>query len=234
MRLSIALAATLASQLVSGHAYVWGISINGKDMGRGDAVGSYIRKIFDNNPVKNVKSPDMTCNRNKGPNTKTLDVKGGDKITVEWAHNNRGDEVIADSHKGPVQVYVAPTSSNGKGNVWVKIASEAFDGNKWATDKLRANHGKHNFVMPHLAPGAYLIRPEIIALHEGQNVGGAQIYMACVQVKVSGGSGEKLPAGVSIPGVYTAEDPGIRFNVYNKQNNKYRAPGGAVKKLQKK
>jgi len=233
MKLSIALAATLTSQLVAGHAFIWGIHINGKDMGRGDGEGSYIRRIFNNDPVKNVKSPDMTCNKNKGPNKKTLDVKGGDKITIEWAHNTRGDEIIAGSHKGPVQVYIAPTSSDGKGSVWMKVASEGFEGNVWATDKLRANKGKHSFTMPHLAPGAYLIRPEIIALHEGQNVGGAQFYMGCVQVKIAGGSGEKLPAGVSIPGVYSAEDPGVRFNVYNKQNNKYKAPGGSIKKLQK-
>jgi lytic cellulose monooxygenase (C1-hydroxylating) len=61
------------------HAYVWGININGQSMGRGDADGSYIRKIFNNDPVKDLSSPDMTCNRNKGPAAKTLDVKGGDK-----------------------------------------------------------------------------------------------------------------------------------------------------------
>jgi hypothetical protein len=50
--------------------------------------------------VKDVKSQDMTCNKNKGPNSKTVTAKGGDKVTVTWAHNTRGDEVIADSHKG--------------------------------------------------------------------------------------------------------------------------------------
>jgi hypothetical protein len=128
----------------------------------------------------------MTCNKNKGPNSKTVSAKGGDKITVTWAHNTRGDEVIADSHKGPVQVYVAPGASNGKGNVWVKIASEGYENGKWATDKLRANKGQHSFTLPQLAPGDYLIRPEIIALHEGSKVGGTQLYMACVQVKLSG------------------------------------------------
>jgi cellulase len=128
----------------------------------------------------------MTCNRNQGPNSKTVSAKGGDKITVTWAHNTRGDEVIADSHKGPVQVYIAPGSSNGKGNVWVKIASEGYEGGRWATDKLRANKGQHSFTLPQLAPGDYLVRPEIIALHEGSRPGGTQLYMACVQIKLSG------------------------------------------------
>lgn len=105
---------------------------------------------------------------------------------MTWAHNNRGDEIIADSHKGPVQVYVAPGASNGKGNVWVKIASKGLENGKWATDELRANKGQHSFTIPQLAPGDYLVRPEIVALHEGSRQGGAQLYMACIQMKITG------------------------------------------------
>jgi len=231
MKFSLLLATAISARLVAGHAYVWGISINGKDMGRGDAEGSYIRKVFNNDPVKNVKSNDLTCNRNKGPAARSLEVKAGDKVTIEWAHNTRGDEVIADSHKGPVQVYMAPTASNGNGPVWVKVESKGFVNGRWATDELKANKGKHSFTVPAVAPGNYLIRPEIIALHEGQNVGGAQFYMACIQVKVAGGAGKPLPAGIPLPGAYSANDPGIQFNVYAKQNQKYVAPGGAIKKV---
>jgi len=39
---------------------------------------------------------------------------------------------------------------------------------------------------PRVAAGEYLIRPEILALHEGNRVGGAQFYMACIQFKTSG------------------------------------------------
>jgi cellulase len=96
--------------------------------------------------------------------------------------------------EGPVQVYIAPAASNGKGNVWVKIASEGYENGKWATDKLRANKGQHSFTLPQLAPGEYLVRPEIIALHEGSKVGGSQLYMACVQFKLAG-SGTKVFLG---------------------------------------
>ncbi|KAF2423506.1 hypothetical protein EJ08DRAFT_595957, partial [Tothia fuscella] len=204
--------------------------VNGQDQGRGDAVPGYVRKIFDNNPVKDVKSADMTCNRNKGVNTKTISVKGGDKVTITWAHNNKGDEVIADSHKGPVQVYMAP-GTTGKGNVWVKIASKGFENGKWATDELRQNKGQHSFTIPPLSPGDYLVRPEIVALHEGSKQGGAQLYMACVQVKVTGSGTKTLPAGLSFPGAYSATDPGIMFNVYDKPMKKYTPPGGPVKTI---
>ena len=90
-----------------------------------------------------------------------------------------------------MQVYIAPGSSNGKGNVWVKIASKGYENGRWATDELKANHGQHSFTVPQLKPGDYLVRPEIVALHEGSKVGGAQLYMACIQLKVTG-SGSKV------------------------------------------
>jgi hypothetical protein len=83
MKFSLVVAASLSfANLIAAHTYVWGISINGKDMGRGDADGSYIRKIFNNDPIKDVKSQDMICNKNKGPAAKTLEVKGGDKVSI--------------------------------------------------------------------------------------------------------------------------------------------------------
>lgn len=91
-------------------------------------------------------------------------------------------------------VYIAPTASNGAGPVWVKISEEGYSGGKWAVDNLKANGGKHSFILPSaLAAGDYLVRPEIIASHESDtayNVNparGAQLYMACVQIKVTAG-----------------------------------------------
>jgi hypothetical protein len=58
--------------------------------------------------------------------------------------------------------------------------------------------GQHSFTIPSvLAAGDYLIRPEIIALHEGSKQGGAQLYMACVQFKVAG-SGSKVSLSLAL------------------------------------
>lgn len=88
---------------------------------------------------------------------------------------------------------MAPTASNGAGNVWVKLAEEGYDGTTWAVTKLKTNNGQHSITLPStLAAGDYLLRPEIIALHEADaayNVNparGAQFYMECVQIKVTG------------------------------------------------
>lgn len=91
-------------------------------------------------------------------------------------------------------VYIAPTASNGEGDVWVKLAEDGYDGSSWAVEKLIANKGKHDVTLPStLADGEYLIRGEIIALHEADvafsanSARGAQFYMECVQISVSGG-----------------------------------------------
>jgi len=92
MKLLALVSLSLSAHLVAGHAYVWGISVNGKDEGRGDAVPGYIRKIFNNDPVKDVKSSDMTCNKNKGPNSLFINAKGGDKVrsTFQGLHQFSG------------------------------------------------------------------------------------------------------------------------------------------------
>ena len=66
---------------------------------------------------------------------------------------------------------------------------------------------------------SYLIRAEMIALHEGDvsyTVNprrGAQFYPDCVQIEVTGDGDVELPEGVSFPGAYSHEDPGVVHNV---------------------
>lgn len=55
----------------------------------------------------------------------------------------------------------------------------------------------------------------------------AQHYVACAQVKVTGG-GSANPATVSFPGAYGASDPGIAINVYYPVPTSYKMPGPAV------
>jgi cellulase len=60
-----------------------------------------------------------------------------------------------------------------------------------------------------LAPGDYLLRAEAIALHAAGSPGGAQFYLTCYQITVTGG-GSASPAGVTFPGAYKANDPGVQ------------------------
>nr|VWP00909.1 Uncharacterized protein [Ganoderma boninense] len=87
------------------------------------------------------------------------------------------------------------------------------------------------FTIPkNLPSGQYLVRGEQIALHLAETFGGAQFYIGCAQVNVvNGGSGTPGPL-VSIPGVYTGNEPGILLNIYSLPANYpgYISPGPAV------
>lgn len=58
-----------------------------------------------------------------------------------------------------------------------------------------------------------LLRGELIALHSASSYPGAQLYMECAQLRVTGG-GSTTPASYNIPGIYSGSDPGIKFNLY--------------------
>jgi len=121
--------------------------------------------------------------------------------------------------------YLAPASSNGEGDVWVKLAHEGNPG-QWAVERLKTNGGKVSFrgvfdrrslllnnflqwdvpIPSELAPGKYILRVEIIALHEGRflysetKTNGAQFYPDCIQIEVTGSGTRELPSGVPFPG----------------------------------
>ncbi|KAL1621014.1 hypothetical protein SLS56_009430 [Neofusicoccum ribis] len=223
------LALAAAAKLANAHTTVMAAWINDVDQGLGNSADGYIRSPPSNSPITDVTSTDMTCNVNNVATAKTLSVKAGDKLTFEWHHDARSDsdDIIASSHLGPVMVYMAPTEKGTAGNGWVKIAEEGYSNGKWAVDNLIANKGKHSITVPDVAAGKYLFRPEIIALHEGNREGGAQLYMECVQVEVTSDGTTTLPEGVSIPGAYTATDAGILFDIYNSFTS-YPIPGPAV------
>lgn len=97
-----------------------------------------------------------------------------------------------------------------------------------------ANNGWANFTVPScIAPGQYLLRVELLALHSAYSQGGAQFYMSCAQINVKG-SGTFTPSQtVSLPGAYKATDPGILINIYGSTGapdmggKPYTAPGPA-------
>ena len=59
----------------------------------------------------------------------------------------------------------------------------------------------------------------MIGLHEADvsykknPIRGAQFYPNCVQIEVQGDGDVELPEGVSFPGAYKWEDPGVVYDV---------------------
>ena len=81
---------------------------------------------------------------------------------------------------------------------------------------------------PTLAPGAYLLRHEIISLPNASTEGGADFYASCAQIKVEhGGDGAASDDElVSFPGAYAGTDPGIKINIYQTLSS-YTVPGAS-------
>jgi len=80
-----------------------------------------------------------------------------------------------------------------------------------------------------VANGEYLLRIEHIALHSASAPGGAQLYLSCAQISVTGGTGTiRTPGLVSFPGAYRSNDPGIMYQLYWPAPTSYINPGPAV------
>jgi cellulase len=87
---------------------------------------------------------------------------------------------------------------------------------KWAVDTMIANQGWWEFTMPScVAPGQYLMRIELLALHSAYSSGGAQFYMSCANLQITGSGTKTGDKTVKFPGAYSASDPGIMLNIYS-------------------
>ncbi|TFK27849.1 hypothetical protein FA15DRAFT_585662 [Coprinopsis marcescibilis] len=222
----VGLATMVASAMA--HTTVFGVFVNGVE--QGDGRNAYIRSPTSNGPVKDLKSAALACNDNNRVVPRTVEVQTGDLLTFEWFHDNRDDDIIDRSHKGPVLVYMA----NSDGKDWTKIFEDNFS-ETWAVDRLVDAHGQHSVIIPNVPAGDYLLRAEIIAHHESDTLftqnpsRGAQLYPSCVQVRVVSNGNSLLPGGAAFPGAYTDADPGIHFNLYSgPAPASYKAPGPAV------
>lgn len=142
-----------------------------------------------------------------------------------------------ESHIGPVLTYVANcgTADDACSTVdkttlkWVKIdeAGINLDTQKWAAEDLIANNNTWSVTVPDsLAPGPYVFRHEIIAMHGAGSEGGAQNYPFCINIAITG-SGTESPEGTLGTELYTSTDPGILFNPYTTLTD-YTIPGPAL------
>jgi hypothetical protein len=83
-----------------------------------------------------------------------------------------------------------------------------------------------NATVPAATPeGEYLMRVEQIALHIPNQ---PQIYLACSQVKITGGGAGVPGPLVALPGAYKSNDPGIFLNLASVKPGSYTPPGPTV------
>ncbi|OTB09652.1 glycoside hydrolase family 61 protein [Hypoxylon sp. CI-4A] len=215
--------------LAKGHTIFQKVSVDGVDQGQLKG----LRAPDSDYPIQNVNDAAFACNKDlKHLDSTVITVPAGSKVGAWWGHviggaqtTNDPDNPIAPSHKGPISVYLAK----------FKVAEEGLSNRKWAVDNMIANNGWHYFTMPQcVAPGDYLMRVELIALHGAQMQGQAQFYMECAQIRITG-SGTKTGSDlVSFPGAYKASDPGILVSIYDNTGSpymggkQYQIPGPSV------
>ncbi|KAF2743332.1 lytic polysaccharide monooxygenase [Sporormia fimetaria CBS 119925] len=184
-----------------------------------------------NSGVTDVNSPDMRCFQMR-PGTGTATIAAGEKLGF-----------VAESeitHFGPVQFYMARVPDGADintwepaGNVWAKVAKiDAVKGSAGYTSGVETwpayQKKSVDFTLPKSLPsGKYLVRVESIALHQASNPGGAQIYLSCAQVNVTGGGNGNPGPLVAFPGAYNRNDPGLIWSYYPVKTS-YTAPGPAV------
>ncbi|KAI0019483.1 glycoside hydrolase [Xylariomycetidae sp. FL0641] len=141
------------------------------------------------------------------------------------------------NHPGPTQYYLAKVPEgqsaktwDGAGAVWFKIftTKPAMENTQLAWPGQN-EYKTTNATVPAATPsGEYLLRVEQIALHMAMQPNMAQFYLACSQIKVTGGGSGSPDPLVALPGAYKSSDPGILVNLGSIKPDAYVPPGPEV------
>ncbi|KAB8070599.1 glycosyl hydrolase family 61-domain-containing protein [Aspergillus leporis] len=235
------LTALLSATKVAAHGHVTNIVVNGvyyegfdinsfPYMGdNAPTVAAWTTPNTGNGPLapEDYTSPDIICHQNATAGKGYVEVNAGDRINLQWT-------AWPESHHGPVVDYLARCEPNCASVD--KTALEFFkidgvglvDGSSvpgvYGDDELIKNNNSWLVEIPKsIAPGYYVLRHELIALHAAGTEGGAQNYPSCFNLKVVGDGTDK-PAGVVGTELYTPTGDGIVFNIYQSVSS-YPVPG---------
>ncbi|KAL8769497.1 MAG: hypothetical protein Q9209_004558 [Squamulea sp. 1 TL-2023] len=210
----------------SAHTTFTNFFIDGAPQGDGTCVrmSNIIPKATD--PIRPVTSQDMACgvNGEKGV-ARVCPAKSGSSMTFnfrDWPDGSQGG-AMDKSHMGPCSVYMkkvdnSAADNNAAGPGWFKIFEEDFDNSvgQWCTTKIMANDGKLSVKLPtDLAGGYYLVRSEILALHQAdKNPADPQFYAGCAQIFLESTGSAAPKDTVSIPGYVNMQHPSMTFNIW--------------------
>jgi len=185
---------------------------------------------YSNAPVTSVTDPAMKCydvTTLSANVTSTYSVPAG--ATIGFQANG------AIYHPGPLFVYMSAANtaleSAGSGATWFKVWQDVpvYTGGQLVFPS--ETRTSFTFTLPAALPaGSYLVRVEQIGLHVASTFGGAQFYIGCAQITVTGGGSGTPGPLVAFPGAYTGNEPGILIDIYNIPANYggYVVPGPAV------
>ncbi|KAI1502013.1 glycoside hydrolase family 61 protein [Biscogniauxia marginata] len=224
----------LGPVLVAAHGAVTSYEIGGKTyegyQGFSPVAGAQIiqRQWPDYNPIMTVTDAKMTCNGGTSAPL-SAEVAAGENVTAfwkQWTHE-----------QGPVMVWMYPCESgfgscDGKAKKWFKIDEmgawgDTLNSANWGTALVYKNLKWSSRIPASLKPGDYLIRHELLALHQANT---PQFYPECAQITVTG-SGTATPGAeffTSIPAYAAQSDPGVMVDIYMGKATTYTPPGPKV------
>ncbi|KAK7756311.1 hypothetical protein SLS62_001537 [Diatrype stigma] len=179
--------------------------------------------------VLSATSPDIRCYQSQNA-AEVAEVPAG--AVVHYVSTQQVN------HPGPTQYYLAKVPEgqsaatwDGAGSVWFKIhaTTPTVDANKQMTWPGQNEYQLTNATIPASTPdGEYLLRVDQIALHMASQPNGAQFYLACSQIRITGGGSGTPGPLVAFPGAYKTDDPGILVDLYRLQDGVYVPPGPEV------
>ncbi|KAL5119703.1 hypothetical protein ACEQ8H_002309 [Pleosporales sp. CAS-2024a] len=187
----------------------------------------------------------IICNNGSSPAHTSAVVRAGETLRLNWWEPGPWPS----NHKGPVIDYLAPChgrchQADATQLRFVKIAHAGWINNSiaegyWAADQLRLQNSSWDVRIPaFLSPGEYVLRTEIIALHQaflavgnGANSSiGAEFYPQCLNLQVTGNGTASVTGGVDARKLYTGAEPGIAYRTLHNSSEHadYVIPGPAL------
>ncbi|KAF8472202.1 glycosyl hydrolase family 61-domain-containing protein [Russula ochroleuca] len=222
------------------HGYVTKVVIDGTtysgNVPNAQPSNSPIRQISDISPVKGADNPSLNCGLNAQLAAMVVPANPGSVMEFYWG--DPGGELWP-HNTGPLMTYMGACDTstcdkfNGSTAKWFKIdqIGRESDGSTWYQQDVMNGQPISVTLPTQVAPGDYLVRNEIIALHLAETLGGAEFYPSCTQIRV-GGSQTGTPNQTALfPGAYNDNDPGIFDpNIYT-NGAPYTFPGPPVSNL---
>ncbi|KAH8723226.1 glycoside hydrolase [Phaeosphaeriaceae sp. PMI808] len=187
----------------------------------------------------------IICNNASSPANTSAPITAGETVRVRWWNPGPWPS----NHKGPVIDYIAPCNGScrtvdARALKFVKIAELGWINNSrdegyWAADKLLDDDSSWNITIPRdLKAGEYVLRTEIIALHQAHLVVGngtyssigAELYPQCINLKVVSNGTKTITGGVDARTLYTGAELGLAYRTLHttREHADYVIPGPAI------
>lgn len=189
----------------------------------------------------------MTCGKVSLTGDTTIPVSAGYQVGAWWGHVIGGpmspgdaDHPIPSSHHGPNTAWLAPVqnaeSAEADSSIgFFKILEDGFDmeTKTWGVDNMIANNDWTYFdASGCIAPGDYILCVELLTLHSAYDLIGAQLYISCVNITVSGDGNFEPDETQNFPGAYVQDGPAIYADILEATPNAAIAMGRSTCRLE--